>query len=165
MARALVIGIGQPRRGDDAAGRLVVRALAKRVPPGVELVEEEGEATALLERMEGFDTVHLIDACRSDAPPGTIRRLDVSAAPLPDLRFRVSTHGMGIGEAVELARALGRLPRHCILHAIEGECFDLGAPVSPAVAVAIEGLVERLAAELAAADRGGNADARGRSGS
>jgi len=143
----------------------VLRALVDRVPPGVELVEEEGEAMALMERMEGFDTVHMIDACRSGAAPGKILRLEVSAAPLPELRFQVSTHGMGLVEAIELARALGRLPRRCILHAIEGQCFDFGAPVSPAVAAAIGELAQRLAAELAAAGRGGDGDARSRSGS
>ncbi len=165
MGRTLVIGIGREQRGDDAAGRLVLRALVDRVPPGVELVEEEGEAMALMERMEGFDTVHMIDACRSGAAPGKILRLEVSAAPLPELRFQVSTHGMGLVEAIELARALGRLPRRCILHAIEGQCFDFGAPVSPAVAAAIGELAQRLAAELAAAGRGGDGDARSRSGS
>ncbi len=165
MGRTLVIGIGQERRGDDAVGRLVLRALAGRVPPGVELMEEEGEATALLERMEGYDTVHLIDACRSGAPPGTIRRLEVSAAPLPDLRFRVSTHGMGLDEAVELARALGRLPRRCVLHVVEGACFDLGAPLSPPVAAAVEELARRLVTELRDAEGEEKADARSRSGS
>ena len=162
MERILVIGIGRMERGDDAAGRLVVRALAGRLPPVIELREETGEAAHLLECMAGRTVAHLVDACRSGAEPGTIRRFDVSAAPLPRRDFELSTHGLGLVEAIGLARALDQLPRRCLVHAIEGECFDLGAPPSPRVAAAIEELARRLEAELTA---GGKADARNRSGS
>ena len=48
MAERLVVGIGNPDRGDDAVGRLVARALRGRVPADVRVVEQDGEATALL---------------------------------------------------------------------------------------------------------------------
>ena len=47
---------------------------------------------------------------RSGAAPGTTRRLDASRERLPAELFRGSTHALGLAEAVELARALDRLP-------------------------------------------------------
>ena len=51
----------------------------------------------------------------------------------------------GLGEAVELARALGRLPARVELYAIEGACFELGDPMGAAV----QGAVVLVARELA----------------
>jgi hydrogenase maturation protease len=143
-----VIGIGNPDRGDDAVGRLVVRNLQGRLPSGVEVVEAGGEATALLAHMDGAAEVYLVDACASGAEPGTVRRFDAAAAPLPQAAFGLSTHGFGPAEALELARALAQLPARCVVYAIEGAGFEAGAPLSGAVLAAVPRVVERLCGEL-----------------
>jgi len=143
-----VLGLGNPARGDDAAGRFVARRLRVEPPVGVEIVESEGEATALLDEIDGAAAVYLVDACVSGAPPGAIHRFDATAAPLPDLGSGLSTHGFGVSVAIELARALDRLPLRCVLYAIEGGSFDLGAPLSPPVAEAVAEVVRRLRAEI-----------------
>jgi hydrogenase maturation protease len=137
-----VIGVGNAARGDDAAGLLAARALG-----GIEL---EGDPTALIELLDGEPEAIVIDAVRSGAPAGTVQRLDVGDRPLPaTLRSSASTHLVGLAEAIELARALGRLPPRVTVYGIEGERFATGAPVSPPVAAAIE----RVAAELRPARR------------
>lgn len=133
-----VIGIGNPDRGDDGAGRAVARWLRGRLQDGVEILEENGEVTALLAAFEGAAAVFLVDACVSASQPGRVRRYDVAAAPLPQEAFALSSHGLGLAEAVELARALGRLPPRCVVYAIEGACFEAGQPLSPAVAAAVD---------------------------
>ncbi|MDX3966862.1 MAG: hydrogenase maturation protease [Bradyrhizobium sp.] len=154
--RRIVLGIGNPDRGDDAAGRRVARLLRWRLPEDVEVAEHDGEATALLARFDGAAAAFLVDACTSGAPAGTVRRFDVSAVPLPEAAFGLSTHGFGLAEAVELARALGQLPPRCVVYAIEGACFAGGAPLSPAVAAAVADVARRLGAEIV-----GNAGAEG----
>ena len=42
----------------------------------------------------------------------------------------ISSHGFGLAHAVELARALGRLPSRLIVFAIQGETFDYGESLS-----------------------------------
>lgn len=145
----VVIGIGNPDCGDDAAGRLVARALRERLPLGIRIEEADGEATSLLARLAGQDWAYLIDACASGAAPGTLHCFDASSAPLPALRFGFSTHGMGLPEAIELARALGTLPPRCIIYAVEGVAFDAGAPLSPFVARSLPVLAERLCRDIA----------------
>jgi hydrogenase maturation protease len=132
-SRQLVIGIGNPDRGDDAAGRRVARLLRRMLRNEVEVAEHDGEATALLARLDCAAAAYLIDACASGAPAGTVHRFDAAAAPLPQAAFGLSTHGFGLSEAVELARSLGQLPRRCVVYAIEGQSFELGAPLSPPV--------------------------------
>ena len=146
--RRIVIGIGNPDRGDDGAGRAVVQRLRGRLPDDVVLVEQGGETTALLASIEGAGAAFLVDACVSGAAPGTIRRLDAAATALPP-GLGLSSHGLGLAEAVELARLLGRLPPRCIVYAIEGGSFALGAPLSPPVAQAVAEVAARLAAEIA----------------
>ncbi len=146
--RRIVIGIGNPDRGDDAAGRAVVRLLRDAPPDDVELVEQSGEATALLACLEGASTAFLVDACSSGAPAGTVQRFDVGKKPLPQAVFGLSTHGFGLAEAVELARALGQLPAKCIVYAVEGSAFEVGDPLSPSVAAAAAAVAARLRSEV-----------------
>jgi len=148
-APRIVIGIGNPDRGDDAAGRMVARLLRRSLPDGVDLAELAGEATALLARLDGAGTAWLIDASASGAPAGTVRRFDVGDGPLPAASFGLSSHGFGLAEATELARALGQLPPRCIVYAIEGACFDAGAPLSPPVSAAVADVAARVIAEIA----------------
>lgn len=145
--RIIVLCIGNPQRGDDAAGRAVAHALRASLAD-VEIIEEEGEATRVLARLDGADAAYIVDACVSGAELGAVRRHDVSTGPLPRAAFGASTHGFGLAEALELARALGALPSRCVVYAIEGGTFDIGAPMSPAVAAAVDIVAGRLRADI-----------------
>ena len=98
--------------------------------------------------IDGADAVVIVDAALSGAPPGTIHRLDANAGPLPPAMFAMSTHAMGLAEAIELARTLGELPARCIVFAIEGASFDLGRPPTPEVAAAIDDVIARVLDEV-----------------
>ena len=147
MSGALVIGIGNPDRGDDGAGRLVARRLRELVP-GLAPCELDGAASALLDRLSGRAAAYVIDAAATGRPIGAVQRFDAGHGPLPSGMDGCSTHGLGLAEAIELARALGTLPPRCIVYAIEGRDFSLGAPVSPAVAAAVEEVAARILREL-----------------
>jgi len=118
------------------------------LPAEIGVEEHSGEAAALLDRLDGLTAAYLVDACASGAPAGTVRRFDAGSVPLPQGLFGLSTHAFGLAEAVELGRALGQLPRHCIVYAIEAGSFDMGAPLSPSVAAAVADVARRLQAEL-----------------
>jgi hydrogenase maturation protease len=146
---ALVVGIGHPFRGDDAIGPLVAEAVAALLLPGVTALAHHGEGTDLMARWQGYDRVVVVDATRSDAGPGTLRRWDAVAGPLPAQLFPKSSHLFGLAEAVEMARLLGQLPPTLIVIGIEGADFTTGAPLSPAVAEALTRAMAEVAAALA----------------
>ena len=78
-----------------------------------------------------------------------MRRFDAAAAPLPAERVAgPSTHALGLPEAIELARALDRLPRRVVLYGIESETMAAGDDLTPAVDRAVEEVVMRLLADL-----------------
>ncbi len=148
--RRIVVGIGNPERGDDAAGRILARRLRGALPQDIDIAEHDGETTGLLALLDGADAAFLIDACVSGAPAGTIHRFDLADGELPPISGRISSHGLGLAEALELARALGQLPPRCILYAIDGQSFDAGAELSPPVIAAVGVVAGRLRTELAA---------------
>jgi hydrogenase maturation protease len=142
-----VVGIGNAWQGDDAAGLAAARRLRERAPEGVVVKELEGEPVSLVEALDGAEEVILVDAVRSGAEPGTVHRIDASSEPLPATLSAASTHTLGVGEAIELARALGRLPRRVVLYGIEAESLAAGDELTPAVARAVDDVVELVVAE------------------
>jgi hydrogenase maturation protease len=106
----------------------------------------------MLDAWSGCDRAILVDATQSGAASGTIRRLEAHQAPLPPELQRSSTHLLGVADAVELARALGRLPERTIVYGIEGESFDTGAGLSSAVAAAVPQVVAAIRRELEESD-------------
>jgi hydrogenase maturation protease len=133
MAAIRIIGIGNLFRGDDAAGLLSARRLRECLDLSVEVLEAEGDGLALLDLMEGADRVILIDAVKSGGHPGTTIRLDLSKESRWGSLAPCSTHAVGIAEAIDLARTLGRLPKQVILYGIEIDSFEPGAPLSESV--------------------------------
>lgn len=149
-ASMLVVGIGNPDRGDDGIGPLVARLLADIAPPGVRVVERGGDALALIDTWSGSDALVLIDAAQSTAAPGHIHRIDLLTEELPRELSLASTHGFGIADTIALAATLGLMPRRVVVYAIEAAHFEAGAPITPAVAGAADEAVRRIVAELAA---------------
>ena len=149
----LIIGIGNPDRGDDAVGVIVAQRLSQRLPADVPILETTGDPGFLLEAFRTAETVILIDAVHSrreagltsgttGAPPGTIHRFDAHDSPLPVDFFRCSTHALGIPEAIELARALGDIPPQLIVYGIEANDFTAGTGLCAPVEQAAHQLVD-----------------------
>jgi hydrogenase maturation protease len=145
-----VVCVGNELRGDDAAGLAVLRLLEGDLPAGVRVLGCAGEPVALLAAWEDCDTAIVVDATHSGAEVGTVRRILAHEAPLPGDLGRASTHVLGVAEAVELARALGKLPARTIVYGIEGSRFDVGSPLSPEVAAATESVAAAIRRELTA---------------
>ena len=144
----LVVGVGNPDRGDDGAGATVARLLAAPLPPEIRVTVCAGDLTSLLDAWAGADRAICIDASEPAGSPGRIRRLDLACDKLPADLSPTSSHGFGLAEMVVLARTLGQAPTRIIVYAIEGLCFDPGAPLSPLIAAAVTTAADLIAAEL-----------------
>ena len=60
-----------------------------------------------------------------------MHRFDATDEPLPaTLLRRPRRTRSGVGEAIELARALGRLPQRIVVYGIEAESFAAGDDLS-----------------------------------
>jgi hydrogenase maturation protease len=138
--------VGNPDRGDDGVGRLVARLLSGRLPAGVRVEQVGGGAADLIELLREADQVILADAMVSGAPVGTVRRMDC-ASVLPGLGG-TSSHGLGVAEAVGLARALGCLPSVCVVFGVEAAGFAPGAAMSAEVVAAAGRAAEQIVGEF-----------------
>lgn len=135
----VVIGVGNRFRGDDGVGLEVVSRLSDLgLDPRIEVRAHEGEGVGLIDLWDGADAAVLVDCMRSGARAGTVRRIDAGSEATPVPLRGTSSHATGVGEAIALARVLGRLPRTVIAYGVEGTSFETGAELSRAVAGAID---------------------------
>lgn len=120
--RMLVIGVGNRDRGDDAIGPAVVDEIRRREAP-VTTIVSDGDLVDLLLEWRADDDVVVVDCVTTGGSIGSVLLLDPRDL---DRATRSSTHGVGVGFAVELAEVLGRLPERLRLFGVEGRSFDPG---------------------------------------
>jgi hydrogenase maturation protease len=136
-----IIGIGSPF-GDDSAGLEAARRLSAAPPAGATVVVADRPGAGLLDLLEGADAAILIDAIRSGARPGSLRDVDLRRAEAI-VSSVVSSHELGVAEALALARALGRFPSRGRFLGIEAA---REGPSGPRLDPAVERGVDRAVA-------------------
>ena len=123
----VVVGIGNPLRGDDVAGCLVAQALAGA--PGVTVISAEEVPESYLGPVKAAhpDVVVLVDAVDLEAAPGSVAILEME-----DLGSReASTHRAPLGLVAEFLRR--ETGADVFLRAIQPAHLGFGEPVSPEV--------------------------------
>ena len=143
-----IIGIGSPF-GDDQLGWQIVDALehSSSLPASwqsVSFIKADRPGINLLELMRDCDTVIIVDAMKSGAPAGTIRRFNDAEIEQNDIPL--SSHGFGVAAALTLARALDQMPKTLVLYGIEADSTD--HPESRKIDSAINDLTRKISAEL-----------------
>jgi hydrogenase maturation protease len=153
--RVVVVGLGNPLLGDDAAGLAVAdeleRLLAVQPVPGVTVARSYRGGLELLNLVAGFDQAVLIDALLGDDPvPGRVHELDV-AGTAGSARL-VGSHEVDLATALELGRRAGlAMPAAVRVIGIEAaDVLSFREALSPAVAKAVREVARRLHGELAA---------------
>jgi len=152
--RVTVVGVGNEFRRDDGVGWAVVARLRERsrerpLPTGIVLATCDGDPGRLIGLWEGAALAVIVDAAHAHpGTPGRVHRLELHSGRL-EQPPTTSSHGLGLGEAVELARALGRLPERLVVYAVEGADGSFGTGLSPTVAAAVPELAVAVEAEIA----------------
>jgi hydrogenase maturation protease len=146
-----VIGVGNPYRCDDGVGLVVAHRIGEHFDRErrVRARELDGEPVRMVQAWEGSEHVVVVDAVRTGAAPGTRHRFTVDHLGNRDLVPTAEGlvgggHALGVGDAVDLAMTLGRLPPSFEIWAVEGEVFDQGEGLTPVVAEACDTLIAEL---------------------
>jgi hydrogenase maturation protease len=145
----LVLGLGNVLLGDDGLGAAAVACLERdyRIPPGVRLEDGGTLGLALLGLLTDADHVILVDAVRTDGPPGTLVRLD-GADVMAAVRDRLSPHQVGVADLLDAARLIDSYPTAVTLLGLVPDSLDLAVVRSSAVEGALDELVSALVREV-----------------
>ncbi|MFB8771566.1 hydrogenase maturation protease [Streptomyces broussonetiae] len=168
VGRIVVIGVGNEFRHDDGVGwavtaRLAERAAARPLPPGTVLENCDGDPARLLGLWEDAALAVVVDAAHARPPhPGRVHRLTLDGTGTARTTT-TSSHGLGLGDAVELSRVLDRLPGRLVVYAVEGADRSQGRGLSAAVAARVEEVADSVEADLRHGP-GGPGDAHGPAG-
>ncbi len=137
----LVVGLGNPILGDDAAGWRVVEGLqVEGLPQGVETVCLAAGGLRLMEAMLGYAHVVIVDAFYTpERPEGTVFTCPMETIPAPDAGHLSSSHDTSLPHALEMARRLGfSVPRRIDVVGIAARVnLRLSDELTPAIASAI----------------------------
>lgn len=141
MARVLIIGYGNPLRGDDAVGQLAAERLRERISdPEVEILALHQLTPELMEPISRAARIIFIDAAEGPNP-GEIAVREIQAAPISQPFTHVATPEALLAGA----RALyGAAPPATIL-TVTAKSFELGAGLSEAAKCGLEKLLQRIA--------------------
>jgi len=103
--RILLLGLGNDLLGDDAVGQIAAKRLEPNISEEIDVAVSGEAGLALVERMEGYDRVLILDAIMTGThPPGTILEFtpdDLGQVVAP------SPHYAGIPEVIDLANRIG----------------------------------------------------------
>ncbi len=144
-------GVGNPYRHDDGIG-CIVTALAADACAELYYLGSFLQPIDLLGRWNTTQEVVLVDAMCSGATPGSIIEVEIDTAEFissivhrsisrPPLS---SSHGLGILEALSIARELDVLPARLLLIGIEGADFSEGVGLSEEVKKSIPQAVDLI---------------------
>ncbi len=132
-----VLCLGNALRRDDAVALRVADVLDAAPPPGAVVRRTAVSGLYVLDELEGFDRVVVVDAVRTGRhAPGT-----VLSFPLEDLRAPggPSPHAIGLPSALARAKAAGApVPTRILVVAVEVLDLDtVGEGLTPAVEAAV----------------------------
>jgi hydrogenase maturation protease len=156
-SKIVVLGLGNILHSDDGVGPQAIGRLFRdpRLPQDVSLIEGGTLGLELLPYI--WDCTHLLvlDAVDVGKPPGTLVRL--SGAELNGLPGNSSVHQLGVSDLLVALKVLARQPPTVVLLGVQPANTEWGTDLSPAVAAAMDSLLESAVHELcrrAASDSG-----------
>jgi len=154
MARALIVGFGNPLRSDDGLGWHIAQQLARDLSPSnVEVIATQQLTPEISEAVSRAEQVLFVDAANT-GEPGTLQceQLLPSASP--------SRHSHDLSPALILMMAnelYGCCPPAYLL-TIAGDSFEAGNTMSPAVIAAIPAMIAEIKGRIDRDGKSGRSD-------
>jgi hydrogenase maturation protease len=145
--RKTVIGIGNLLRADDGIGVHVVNRLREERPE-IEAVDLSTANIEILDFIRNRDEVIIVDAMRSGAEPGTIRKMSPGELKRVDFAY---SHGLDLYGVIMLGMELypDEMPRKLVVLAVEaGDIDSFTSELTPRVREAVPRILEAIEEEF-----------------
>lgn len=139
----LILGIGNYLMGDEGLGVHVVNQLKEEEPGLADMIDGGTAGFQLMEYLESYPHVILIDATLDGKPAGTIQKIKPRFSK--DFPSAMSTHEIGLKDLVEGLLLLGKLPDiHLFIMSIE-KIQPLSTLLSPEIEDSLPELKRQVA--------------------
>jgi len=142
--KLVILGIGNPLRGDDALGLHILKGLESKVSPNVELIECETIPEDFTEEIERLRPSHVlfVDAAHFGAEPGTTKLVP----PEKIAGIAVSTHAMPLYFLAEILQK--SISAKVALLGVQPKTVELSEGLSSELKKATKKIAELLANAL-----------------
>jgi hydrogenase maturation protease len=131
----LVLGIGNILMKDEGVGIRVINRLEKEGCEGADLLDGGTGGFHLLDTLQSYKTVIIVDASLDAFPAGYVRVLRPHYAE--DFPKQLSAHEIGLRDLIDSARVLGRLPEIYLVAVSVAAFREMGMNLSPEAKSAI----------------------------
>jgi hydrogenase maturation protease len=145
----LILGLGNPLRGDDGVGPRVIEALNEcGLPEGATALDAGTGGLDLLHVLEGWEWAVIVDAADVGREPGRYVRFTPKEAQLVESADGFSLHNAGLAEALALADAVGQPLPELVIFGVQPEKVGWGEGLSEAVEAALSDIVNAVLNEV-----------------
>ena len=145
--RVLILGVGNYLMGDEGVGVHLARHLAYDLnDEQIDVVDGGTGGFQLMEWMESYPSVILVDATLDQREPGTIRLIQPKFSA--DFPKAMSTHEIGLKDVVESLILLDKLPQIYLFVVSIRNVQPLSIELSPEIQSALTDLKKQVS-ELA----------------
>jgi len=128
-----VLGIGNILLKDEGVGVKVIEHLKEyNLPKEVELIDGGTATASLFPIFAETDYLIVIDAVKGKMSPGTIYRIGLNDL-MPPKRASISLHDLGLLEALDMAKKIGKSPKSVVIFGIEPKEINWGMELSPEI--------------------------------
>jgi hydrogenase maturation protease len=144
----LILGVGNPFRRDDGFGPAVIARLqTDESVHDVDLLDGGTDGFALMDYMQGYENVLIVDAVNMGSAPGEIKLFSPQEARLSVTADALSTHGFGLAEVIALMDRLGVQLNMQIL-GIQAKDVTFGEGLSPEIERKIDDVLTLIKKEV-----------------
>ena len=148
QSMTLILGLGSPLRGDDGIGPRVVEEVTRRgLPEGVSSLDGGTGGLDLLNVLEGWKRVVVVDAADVGREPGQFVRFTPDRARFVEAEDSFSFHHAGLGAVLALAEVLGKTLPEMTIFGVQPARVGWGQGLSPAVEAALPALTDAVLEE------------------
>lgn len=146
----LVLGLGNLLLADEGVGIHAVRELQKRaLPPEVDVIDGGTAGLSLLDLMQGYKRVIIVDAVDAGEEPGTILRFSPQEVASGAQAFPMSLHQAEVLKVLELATYLGQPLPPIVIYGVQPQAIDWSTELSPTLQAGLAKLVHAILEEMA----------------
>ena len=145
----LVLGVGNPLRGDDGIGPRVVEQLQQAgLPTDVEAFDAGAAGFNLLYWLDGRRRVIIVDAADVGLEAGQFARFTPEQVELTGAAEGAGSHQAGLAEVLALARALERPLPEIVVFGVQPGSLEWGTGLTAEVEAAVPLLVRAVLQEV-----------------